>query len=154
MSLSVYHALPFLVNTLLERFFTMTEHKILIVEDDKKSTELLCDYLVHAGFNISVQTHGDGVIYEISHNQPELMALDIVLPDKDGMTSYHEIRAFFTVPILLMLIAKGEEIDRLLDLELGANDYTCKPVSQRKMIARVKAILRRATFDELIKEKN
>ena len=118
------------------------EPKVLIVEDDKKISELLSDYLKQAGFNVSALNRGDTVIHEVRRNPPDLIILDIMLPGKDGMTICGEVRTFSKVPILI-LTAKGEEIDRILGLELGADDYVCKPFSPREVVTRIKAILRR-----------
>jgi len=121
----------------------MNRLKILIVEDDTKITELLSDYLKLADFNVSVLTRGDTVISDVRLNPPDAILLDIMLPGKDGMTICREIRSFSNVPIL-MFTAKVEEIDRLLGLELGADDYICKPFSPREVVARIKAVLRRS----------
>ena len=124
----------------------MTEPKILIVEDDKKIAELLGDYLKEAGFKTSALRRGDTVIHEVRYNPPDLIILDIMLPGKDGMTICRELRTFSSIPILI-LTAKVEEIDRILGLELGADDYVCKPFSPRELVTRVKAILRRTYTD-------
>ena len=120
---------------------------ILIVEDEAKVSDLLCDYLQQAGYRTSVQAQGDRVIAQIKRDPPDLILLDIVLPGKDGMTLCKEIRTFSSVPII-MLTARIEEIDRLLGLELGADDYVCKPFSFREVVARTKAILRRVQTPE------
>jgi len=124
----------------------MAEPRILIVEDDKKIIELLGDYLKESGFKTSAMTRGDRVIHEVRSNPPDLIILDIKLPGKDGMTICRELRTFSKVPILI-LTAKVDEIDRVLGLELGADDYVCKPFSPRELVTRVKAILRR-TYTE------
>lgn len=121
----------------------MGKRKILVVEDDKKIAELLNDYLEQANFNVSILKRGDTVVSEVRLNPPDVILLDLMLPGKDGMTICREIRAFSKVPIL-MLTAKVEEIDRLLGLELGADDYICKPFSPREVVARIKAVLRRS----------
>jgi two-component system, OmpR family, response regulator BaeR len=121
----------------------MGKRKILIVEDDKKIAELLSDYLEQANFNVSMLKRGDTVISEVRMNPPDVILLDLMLPGKDGMTICREIRSFSKVPIL-MLTAKVEEIDRLLGLELGADDYICKPFSPREVVARIKAVMRRS----------
>lgn len=121
----------------------MTEQNILIVEDDKKITELLTDYLEQSGFKISVLDCGDHVIREVMSNPPNLIILDIMLPGKDGMTICRELRAFSKTPVI-MLTGKVEEIDRVLGLELGADDYICKPFSLRELVVRIKNVLRRS----------
>lgn len=123
--------------------FQMSKKRILIIEDDKKIADLLKDYLEQASFNVSLLNHGDSTISEIRANPPDLILLDIMLPGKDGMTICREIRSFSNLPILF-ITAKVEEIDRLLGLELGADDYICKPFSPREVVARVKAVLRRS----------
>src|SRR5512137_1220952 len=128
----------------------MGKRKILVVEDDKKIAELLSDYLEQANFNVSILKRGDTVISEVRLNPPDVILLDIMLPGKDGMTICREIRAFSKVPIL-MLTEKVEEIDRLLGLELGADDYICKPFSPREVVARIKAVLRRSDKEAAIR---
>jgi len=121
---------------------SMTGRHILVVEDEEKIARLLCDYLKGAGFRTSTQHNGDRVISQIKKDPPDLMLLDIMLPGKDGMELCREIRQFSDVPII-MITARVEEIDRLLGLELGADDYICKPFSPREVVARVKAVFRR-----------
>jgi two-component system, OmpR family, response regulator BaeR len=120
----------------------MGKQNILIVEDDKKIAGLLTDYLRQANFSVSMLVSGERVADEVRINRPDLILLDLMLPEKDGLTICSEIRAFSRVPILI-ISGKIEEIDRLLGLELGADDYICKPFSPREVVARIKAILRR-----------
>jgi two-component system response regulator BaeR len=120
----------------------MNIRQILVVEDEEKIASLLCDYLKEAGFRASTQNNGDRVISQIKKDPPDLILLDIMLPGKDGMQLCREIRQVSNVPII-MITARVEEIDRLLGLELGADDYICKPFSPREVVARVKAIFRR-----------
>jgi len=120
----------------------MTSRHILIVEDEKKIASLLCDYLKEAGFRTSTQNNGDRVIAQIKKDPSDLILLDIMLPGKNGIELCREIRQFSNIPII-MITARVEEIDRLLGLELGADDYICKPFSPREVVARVKAIFRR-----------
>jgi two-component system, OmpR family, response regulator BaeR len=115
---------------------------VLIVEDESKIAELLRDYLVAAGFLVTVVERGDWTIAEVRENMPALVLLDIMLPGMDGMDVCREIRKFSTIPII-MLTARVEEVDRIVGLELGADDYVCKPFSPREIVARVKAVLRR-----------
>ena len=116
---------------------------ILIAEDEAKIASLLADYLGAAGYSTETITDGDAVIAAVNAQQPELLLLDIMLPGKDGLEICRELRHVSEVPII-MLTAKVEEIDRLIGLESGADDYICKPFSTREVVARVKAILRRA----------
>ena len=120
----------------------MTSRHILVVEDEEKITRLLCDYLQKAGYRISTQANGDRVISQIKKDMPDLILLDIMLPGMDGMELCREIRKFSNVAVI-MITARVEEIDRLLGLELGADDYICKPFSPREVVARVKAVFRR-----------
>jgi two-component system response regulator BaeR len=120
----------------------MTTKHILVVEDEEKIANLLCDYLGAAGFRTSSQDRGDRVVARIKKDMPDLILLDIMLPGMDGMEVCREIRKFSNVPII-MITARVEEIDRLLGLELGADDYICKPFSPREVVARVKAVFRR-----------
>jgi two-component system response regulator BaeR len=120
----------------------MISRHILIVEDEKKIANLLCDYLKEAGFRTSTQDNGNRVISQVKKDSPDLILLDIMLPGKDGMELCREIRQVSNIPII-MITARVEEIDRLLGLELGADDYICKPFSPREVVARVKTVFRR-----------
>ena len=115
---------------------------IMIVEDEPKIASLLHDYLTAGGYATQVHTDGSAVVEAVRSAPADLLLLDLMLPKKDGLTICREVRAFSTIPII-MLTARVEEIDRLLGLELGADDYICKPFSPREVVARVKAILRR-----------
>jgi len=116
---------------------------ILIVEDEPKLAELLGDYLHQAGFETHRLENGLEVVPRVRESVPDLILLDLMLPGRDGMEICKEVRSFSTVPII-MITARIEEIDRLLGLELGADDYICKPFSPREVVARVKAVLRRS----------
>ena len=121
----------------------MTEaSRILIVEDEEKLAKLAADYLHNAGFATDTLSNGDAVVPWVKQHHPDLILLDLMLPGRDGLTICREIRKFSSVPII-MVTARIEEIDRLLGLEMGADDYICKPFSPREMVARVKAVLRR-----------
>ena len=115
---------------------------ILIVEDEIKLAALLADYFKLTDYAPHIIHHGDEVIAWVKLHQPKVILLDIMLPGKNGIDLCKEIRQFSNVPIL-MVTAKVDEIDRLLGLELGADDYICKPFSPREVVARVKAVLRR-----------
>ena len=121
----------------------MPNKRILIVEDECKIAHLLQDYLTEAGYGVSCLERGDRVVSTVKTDPPALILLDIMLPGMDGTEVCREIRKFSTVPII-MLTAKVEEIDRIIGLELGADDYICKPFSPREVVARVKAVLRRS----------
>ena len=118
---------------------------ILVVEDEPKLASLLADYLKASGFQPFCVGNGTEVAPWVRERQPDLVLLDLMLPGRDGVEVCKDIRAFSKVPII-MVTARVDEIDRLLGLELGADDYICKPFSPREVIARVKAVLRR-TFD-------
>jgi len=115
---------------------------ILIVEDELKLARLQMDYLQNAGFDTDLLSNGLEVLPWLKVNHTDLILLDLMLPGRDGLDICRELRRFSTVPII-MITARIEEIDRLLGLELGADDYICKPFSPREMVARVKAVLRR-----------
>lgn len=120
---------------------------ILIVEDEEKLASIMADYLQQAGYQTSILFDGFEVISTVKNNKIDLVLLDIMLPVKDGLTLCRELREFSDIAII-MLTAKVEEIDRLLGLELGADDYICKPYSPREVVARVKTILRRMSPHE------
>jgi len=117
---------------------------VLIVEDEIALAELLRDYLHSAAFEVQLIHEGLGVVERVRQSPPDLILLDLMLPGKDGMDICREVRRFSSVPII-MVTARVEEIDRLLGLELGADDYICKPYSPREVVARVKAVLRRTS---------
>lgn len=133
----------------------MNGQKIIIVEDEDKIARILVDYLAKDGFNAIVLNDGANAVETIRASDPAFVILDLMLPGKDGLTICREVRQFSTVPIL-MLTARVDEIDRLLGLEMGADDYVCKPFMPREVVARVRTILRRvhqhpaATTDDKI----
>jgi two-component system response regulator BaeR len=116
---------------------------ILIVEDEPKLASLLSDYLRRAGYAVSHIADGALVVDAVRQNMPDLILLDLMLPNRDGIDICRALRSFSDVPIV-MVTARVEEIDRLLGLQIGADDYVCKPFSPREVVARVQAILRRA----------
>lgn len=124
-----------------------TQHAahVLVVEDEPKLAELMHDYLIAAGYRVTVLEDGLHAVEWVRSHAPDAVLLDLMLPGKDGLSICRELRAFSIVPILIVT-ARVEEIDRLLGLELGADDYICKPYSPREVVARVKAVMRRAQF--------
>jgi len=116
---------------------------VLVVEDDDPIAALLEDYLAASGFRAERIADGSEVAERVRRQPPALVILDLMLPGLDGIEVCKALRRFSTVPIL-MVTARVDEIDRLLGLELGADDYVCKPFSPREVMARVKALLRRA----------
>lgn len=115
---------------------------VLVVEDEPRLARLVADYLIAAGARATVIEHGDAVVPAVRAAPPDLIVLDLMLPGVDGLSICRTLRAFTDVPVL-MLTARVEEVDRLIGLEAGADDYVCKPFSPREVVARVKAILRR-----------
>ena len=120
----------------------MPQH-ILIVEDEVKLATLLQDYLIQSGFAATMIHDGSDVEAWLAGNQTNLVLLDLMLPGKGGVDICKDIRKHSKLPVI-MITAKVDEIDRLLGLELGADDYICKPFSPREVVARVKAVLRRS----------
>lgn len=118
---------------------------ILIVEDEIKISNVLKVYLAEAGYQPHEISNGLEVVDWVKTNQPSLILLDLNLPKKNGIDICKEVRLFSTVPII-MVTAKVEEIDRLIGLEFGADDYVCKPFSPREVVARVNANIRRLNF--------
>ncbi len=116
--------------------------KVAIVEDEQKLASLLTDYLLEEGYETTHYTDGTAALEALQQDPPDLILLDLMLPGTDGMTICREIRKTSAVPIIMMT-ARVEEIDRLLGLEIGADDYICKPYSPRELVARTKAVLRR-----------
>lgn len=117
---------------------------VLIVEDEIKIAHLLADFLQADGFTTQMLHDGAQVIEHVKNEMPDFILLDVMLPNKDGLSLCKEIRQFSDVPIL-MLTARVDEIDRLMGLGFGADDYVCKPFSAREVVARVHAILKRVT---------
>lgn len=115
---------------------------ILVVEDDQSLSDWICDYLMMHGYLVTVANRGDAAVTLIRNDMPDLVVLDIMLPVKDGFEVCKEVRAFYQQPIL-MLTARSEEVDEVLGLEIGADDYLTKPVKPRILLARIRALLRR-----------
>lgn len=120
----------------------MNPLEIMVVEDEPKIAQLLVDYLQQDGFTVTVLSEGTEAVEIVRERKPGFLILDLMLPGKDGLTICREVRQFSSLPIM-MLTAKVDEIDRLIGLELGADDYVCKPFSPREVVARVRTILRR-----------
>src|SRR5690625_4366565 len=121
--------------------------KVLVVDDEKPIADILKFNLEKEGYDVLVAYDGNEAINLVHENEPDLLLLDIMLPGKDGMEVCREVRKDYSMPII-MLTAKDSEIDKVLGLELGADDYVTKPFSNRELIARVKANLRRSASDE------
>jgi len=131
----------------------MSKSQILVVEDELKIAQILVDYLQREGFAVTVLDKGTHAVEKVRTLQPAFLILDLMLPGKDGLTICREVRQFSGVPIM-MLTAKVDEIDRLLGLELGADDYVCKPFSPREVVARIRTILRRVASQPEIPQEN
>ena len=119
---------------------------ILVVDDEPKIATLARDYLEHAGFAVLTAGDGPSALTTIRQRRPDLVVLDLGLPGLDGLDVTRELRRDSTIPIV-MLTARDDELDKLLGLELGADDYLTKPFSPRELVARVRAVLRRAETD-------
>lgn len=118
------------------------DKKTIIIDDDIKLQELLKEYLEEYGFQVISMMDGEGVVNAIQREKPDIIVLDIMLPGKDGFDILKEVRASSSVPVI-MLTARGDDTDRIVGLELGADDYLTKPFNPRELLARMKAILRR-----------
>lgn len=122
--------------------------RIAIVEDEPELAELMRDYLQQAGYRTRIFDNGATALAAFRQDRPDFIVLDLMLPGMDGVMLCRELRAFSDVPVM-MVTARVEEVDRLIGLETGADDYLCKPFSPRELVARVKAILRRPRQPEL-----
>ncbi len=116
---------------------------ILIVDDDAEIRDLLSQYLVKSGFRVTAVADGRGMWQALDAGRTDLIVLDVMLPGDDGLTLCRNLRARSDTPVI-MLTARGDETDRIVGLEMGADDYLAKPFSARELLARIKAILRRA----------
>ena len=120
---------------------------VLIVEDEPKLASLVADYLKAAGYEAHCIENGLEAVPWVKRNAPDLMVLDLMLPGRSGLEICKEVRSFSDLPII-MVTARVEEVDRLIGLEAGADDYLCKPFSVRELVARVKALLRRPRISQ------
>ena len=116
---------------------------ILLVEDDLRLAELVCRYLDSSGFRVATVSRGDEVVAQVLRDVPDLLILDLGLPGEDGLTICRQLRPSYGNPILI-LTARDNDIDHVLGLELGADDYVIKPVEPRVLLARINALLRRS----------
>ncbi|WP_437883017.1 response regulator [Pseudomonas sp. LRF_L74] len=115
---------------------------VLIVEDDRRLAELTCEYLQGNGLVVSIEADGGVAAARIIREQPDLVVLDLMLPGEDGLSICRKVREHYAGPIL-MLTARTDDMDEILGLEMGADDYVCKPVRPRVLLARIRALLRR-----------
>ena len=119
-----------------------TDH-ILVVDDDTEIRTLLHEYLQKQGYRVTAAADGKALRAAVAVSRPDLIILDLMLPGEDGLTLCRDLRAKSEIPII-MLTARGDETDRIVGLELGADDYVAKPFSPRELLARIKSVLRRA----------
>src|SRR4051812_21537504 len=130
----------------------MTNH-ILLVEDDRRLAELVKDFLENNEFIVTIEGNGNRVLRQCQQLNPTLIVLDLMLPGKDGLTICQELRPAYRGPIL-MLTARNENIDQVLGLEFGADDYVVKPVEPRVLLARIRALMRRYYQLDTIEQEN
>jgi DNA-binding response OmpR family regulator len=128
------------------------QRSVLVVDDEPKIVEVVGDYLRNAGFSVTTAADGDSAVAAARARPPDLVVLDLGLPGLDGLDVARELRRTSPVPII-MLTARGEETDRVLGLELGADDYLVKPFSPRELLARVRAVLRRTDGPQAARER-
>jgi two-component system OmpR family response regulator/two-component system response regulator RstA len=119
-----------------------TSNKILLVEDDDRLASLIREYLHQHGFDVAIEPRGDTAATRILDTKPSLVILDLMLPGRDGLDVCRDVRPSFAGPIL-MLTARDDDVDQIVGLELGADDYVNKPVEPRVLLARMRALLRR-----------
>ncbi len=122
---------------------------VLVVDDEPRIVEVVQKYLAREGFQVATARDGEAALATFSAHNPDLIVLDLMLPKVDGLEVFRRLRAKSSVPVI-MLTAKGEETDRIVGLELGADDYITKPFSPRELVARVKAVLRRASAGSIL----
>jgi DNA-binding response OmpR family regulator len=119
--------------------------RVLVVEDDPRLAEMLCEYLGQAGFRVTLAPLGTTALRQLADGGHDAVVLDLMLPDMDGLDVCRQLRSRSDTPVL-MLTARGDAIDRIIGLELGADDYLPKPFEPRELLARLRAILRRRGF--------
>lgn len=117
--------------------------RVLVVDDDATVAEVVARYLERAGFDVETVADGLSALDRATASPPDLMVLDLMLPGMDGLEVFRNLRSVAPIPVI-MLTARGDEVDRVIGLDLGADDYVSKPFSPRELIARVKSVLRRA----------
>ncbi|MGH1539934.1 MAG: response regulator [Arenicella sp.] len=122
-------------------------HSLLLVEDDQRLSALISNYIKKHGFNVEVEPRGDIAVQRILSEQPDMVILDLMLPGLDGLDVCRQVRTDYSGPIL-MLTALDEDIEQIVGLEIGADDYVTKPVEPRVLLARIKALIRRIGSDQ------
>lgn len=121
----------------------MNKRTILVVEDERTLAAVVCEYLQHGGYSTVHLSDGSTVVDWMRNHHADLLVLDLMLPNQDGLAIYRELRTFCDTPVI-MATAKVDEVDRLTGLQLGADDYLCKPYSPRELVMRIRNILRRS----------
>lgn len=134
------------------RTTSLTGRRVLVVDDESTVREVLCAYLDRGGFEVSEAANGVDAVAAVREAQPDLVLLDLMLPGIDGLSVLNEIRLVSSTPVIV-LTALAEEGDRVLGLELGADDYVVKPFSPREVTARVRAVLKRAAEPKLVADR-
>lgn len=127
---------------------------IAVIDDEKKIRETISSYLHSEGFDVVEAADGNGAVQLVKNSAADLILLDVMMPNVDGLQALREIRALSSKMPVIMLTAKSEEIDKLLGLEMGADDYITKPFSMRELTARIKTVLRRTSPDEMKEEQD
>jgi DNA-binding response OmpR family regulator len=133
-------------------FLSAPRNRVLLVEDDSRLSDLVRSYLQGNGFEVSVEFRGDRVIERVQVERPDIIVLDLGLPGQDGFAVCRELRGFDAIPILI-LTARNSDIDHVLGLELGADDFVIKPVEPRVLVARINALLRRTATPPSVEPK-
>ena len=121
----------------------MNDIHLLVVDDDTELRNLLCDYLRKNGYRVSLAADGNAMRKNLADHEIDLIVLDLMLPNEDGLVLCRNLRVYSNIPVI-MLTAKGDETDRIIGLEMGADDYLPKPFNPRELLARIKSVLRRA----------
>ena len=121
---------------------SLNELRLLVVDDDQGIRDLLCRYLAQQGFRVDAVGDGQAMDAWLTEHTPDLVILDLMLPGEDGLSLARRLRSDHKVPII-MISARGEDVDRIVGLEVGADDYLAKPFNPRELLARVRAVLRR-----------
>lgn len=131
---------------------TLSTQRILVVDDEPMVREVVCAYLDREGFKVAEAATGPDAVEMLNSEEPNLLILDVMLPGADGFSILNELRRHSDMPVIL-LTARTDELDRILGLELGADDYVVKPFSPRELVARVKTVLKRLNSESLSYER-
>lgn len=132
---------------MIESIAPATNIGVMVVDDNEDIRELVSRLLVAEGYSAMIARDGDDMFAQLADNRPDLILLDVMLPGRDGFDLCRQLRTDPNMPPVIMLTAKDEEIDRVVGLELGADDYIVKPFGRRELIARIKTVLRRTNYN-------